>query len=214
GSKLQVSSEPGKGSTFYFDITLQSEAGEPIPLGKTKTPQKALLVDDNEHTLDVLTEMLSYKEIVADRALNGYEALKKMGEDPRYNFILVDYQMPYMNGIEVIKKIKEAFPDTEQHAKFILMHIPPDYEAILAKSEELDVQHYLTKPVKTKELYGLLARIVDGYSPVLDTVEAGSFAAVPDSGIAHILLAEDNATNMLLSKILTNRISPQAAIYE
>lgn len=214
GSKLQVSSEPGKGSTFYFDITLQSEAGEPIPLGKTKTPQKALLVDDNEHTLDVLTEMLSYKEIVADRALNGYEALKKMGEDPRYNFILVDYQMPYMNGIEVIKKIKEAFPDTEQHAKFILMHIPPDYEAILAKSEELDVQHYLTKPVKTKELYGLLARIVDGYSPVLDTVEAGSFAAVPDTGISHILLAEDNATNMLLSKILINRISPQAAIYE
>jgi PAS domain S-box-containing protein len=214
GSRLQVSSEPGKGSTFYFDITLQTEAGEPFPLCKTESPQKALLVDDNEHTLEVLTEMLSYKKIVADKALSGYDALKKIEENPNYNFIFVDYQMPYMNGVEVIKKIKEGFPDMEQRASFILMHVPSDYESILVMSEELDIQHYLIKPVKIKALYGLLTQILEGTDSDLKATEAAPYTGAADTGISNILLAEDNATNMLLSKILINRINPQANIHE
>src|SRR5690606_32542793 len=54
GSKLQVISETGQGSTFYFDITLQSEIGEPLPLFNTETAQRALLVDDNPRTSEVL----------------------------------------------------------------------------------------------------------------------------------------------------------------
>jgi PAS domain S-box-containing protein len=214
GSKLELLSEPGKGSTFYFDITLQSEEGEPIPLCKTENRQKALLVDDNEHNLEVLRDMLSYKQIEADFALNGYEALKRIDANRDYDFILVDYQMPYMNGVEVIKTIKEAFPDIEQKTAIILMHIPSDHETTLTSSEGLEIRHNLIKPVKIKNLYEILSQTLEETTPVLNPKESTSLGEETDPTIYHILLAEDNATNMLLSKILINRIRPNAAIHE
>lgn len=214
GSKLQVISETGQGSTFYFDISLQSEAGDPLSLVQSEVPQRALLVDDNARTSEVLREILSCKKIVVDSAPNGYEALKTIQENQHYDFILVDYQMPYMNGIETIKKIKEAFSEYEQHTGLILMHIPSDYETVLALSDELPIQHHLMKPVKIKELYGLLEQINEGTPSIVEREESVPAEGNGQTAIYHVLLAEDNATNMLLSKILINRINPHVAIYE
>lgn len=214
GSKLQVFSEPGEGSTFYFEITLSSEAGNPIHPSEAEIPKKALLVDDNQRMLEVLKEMLAHKNIAADTAFDGFEAIKKIQESQDYDFILVDYQMLYMNGIEVIKKIKDAFPNIEQQATFILMHIPSDHDAILNLSGEIGLQHHLLKPVKIKELDALLNETVGGESLFAESIENTSFGEPSVSSISQILLADDNATNMLLTKILINKIMPEAAIYE
>ena len=214
GSKLQLSSDTGKGSTFYFDVTFQSEVGEPISLCKAETPPKVLIVDDNVRALEVLTAMFSDKNIDADKASNGYEALKKIEENRYYDFILVDYQMPYISGIEVIKRIKEAFPDMEQNITFILMHIPSDHHMMLASSEGTGIQHHLTKPVKIKELYKILSQTFEENSSATEPDQLAPLVEDPEALVFHILLADDNSTNMLLSKILINRISPKAAIYE
>jgi len=214
GTTLQVFSQPGKGSTFFFDITLQSEQGIPIALNTEDTTKKALLVDDNDQNLEILGQMLSCKKIETHTALNGYEALKQIESNREYDFILIDYQMPYMNGIEVIKTIKEVFPDIEQKTAVILMHIPSDHDAILASKEGMEIRHHLIKPIKIKDLYQTLSQIIAGTSSVLDLHEAIPQVEEDDPSIYHILLAEDNGTNMLLSKILINKIHPNAAIHE
>src|SRR5690606_35158105 len=114
----------------------------------------------------------------------------------------------------VIKKIKEAFPNMEQNMTFILMHIPSDHHMMLTSSEGTGIQHHLIKPVKIKELYKILSQTFEENLSASEPEVVAPVVEDPEAFIFHILLAEDNATNMLLSKILINRISPKAVIYE
>ncbi|MFA4870499.1 MAG: response regulator [Pedobacter sp.] len=209
-SRLQVESTLGKGSTFYFEITLQSEPGESIEVQNLDSIKKVLVVDDNTNNRLIINKMLSLKDIQAIEANNGQDALKLISNGEKYDVILMDYHMPNLDGLETIKRIREIQKDTNNQQPIILLHSSSD-ESIIKACEALNVKNRLLKPIKLKDMYNSLFEVISKKPQT-----TSSILQEPERMDDHIqvLIAEDNAVNMLLAKTIVRRIAPNATIFE
>jgi CheY-like chemotaxis protein len=169
GGEIIVESEPGKGSSFSFEITVErgsekslqkDENGnadeKPIFSGKT-----ILLVEDMEINREIVLSLLEDTGITMDCAENGKIALEKYKASPgRYHLILMDIQMPEMDGYEATLQIR-AF-ETEQNAypiPIVAMTanvFKDDVEKCLA----VGMSSHLGKPVDFDELIKQLDRFL------------------------------------------------------
>lgn len=146
GTQLQLVSSLGKGSTFYFDVTFKAEAGEPIDWADIDQIKKVLVVDDNENNRLIVTQMLLLKNIHTVEATNGLEALHLLSKGERFDVILMDYHMPFMDGLETIRKIKESFVENLDEMPVILLQSSSDDRKIIQTCRELGVRYRLIKP--------------------------------------------------------------------
>jgi PAS domain S-box-containing protein len=208
GSKLQLKSTPGTGSTFYFDITLKAEHGEPIEWEDIESIKNVLIVDDNENNRLILKQMLLLRNIPSIEAKNGLEALQQLATGQQFDVILMDYHMPYMDGLETIKKIRESFGIQP----IILLYSSSDDERVVRACDELKVNQRLVKPIKIQDIYSALSHL----HRKVDTRSA----KVKDAGIestkdaVNILIVEDNLVNMMLAKTILKRIAPNSVLRE
>ncbi|MFI8377555.1 ATP-binding protein [Leeuwenhoekiella sp. NPDC079379] len=110
--KLKLESELGKGSTFILNIPVEeaSQTIESAPVVveglDTITPKNILLVDDEPMQIKLAQETLKKHPYTITVATNGKEALNQL-EHNTYDLILTDIQMPILDGIELIKKIRQ-----------------------------------------------------------------------------------------------------------
>ncbi len=213
GSKLQLKSSPGQGSTFYFDLAVQTEAGNAAEDNNTFNIKNALIVDDNDNNRLILQQMLLLKDIQSAQAQNGFEALQMLATGGRFDVILMDYHMPYMDGLETIKKIREAFYNTPEEMPIMLLHSSSDDAKIIKACEELDVSFRLVKPLKMQDVYNALTRLhkKDKAYTLLNT--NNNTIEMTHNSIT-VLVAEDNMVNMLLVKTFIERIAPNAVLLE
>ena len=121
GSKLQVESEYGKGSRFYFSLEQQIVDDSPVGNLEERIRKQAteydytttfvapdahvLVVDDNIVNLKVFVSLLRQTKINVDVADGGYSGLKQIMQN-HYDLIFLDHMMPEMDGIEVLHKMK------------------------------------------------------------------------------------------------------------
>lgn len=212
GSKLQLRSVPGQGCTFYFDLTLKTEPGESINWENIDLVKKVLIVDDNDNNRVIVRQMLLLKQIVSEEAKNGFEALQLLAQGKRYDAIMMDYHMPYMDGLETIRKIRNSFHKLPEEQPVILLHSSSDDGTIIKGCEELLVNQRLVKPVKMQEMYDALSRLYR--KPENVPAQLAAVESKKESGMIRILLAEDNPVNMLLAKTILRRVAPNAVIIE
>ena len=106
---------------------------------------KALLVDDEKELVATLAERLMFRDIEADWATSGQEALK-LAEKRRYDLAVLDVKMPGMSGITLMKRLRERHPGM----KFIFMPGHGSEEDF--RTGSADAAHYLVKPVKLEAL--------------------------------------------------------------
>ena len=212
GSKLELISTPGNGSTFYFDLQLQSEQGDAIEWKDIDHIKKVLVVDDNENNRIILNQMLLLKQIRCDEAKNGFEALQFLAKGEEYDAIIMDYHMPYMDGLETIRKIRTSFETAGKEQQIILLHSSSDDEVLQNACNELNVVHRMVKPIKTADIYNVLSRLYKEEN--IQVIPLKTAEASQTSDKVSILIAEDNAINMLLAKTIIRRIAPNALIYE
>ncbi|PRY55561.1 PAS domain S-box-containing protein [Arcticibacter pallidicorallinus] len=205
GSTLHLDSTPGIGSCFYFDITFDSEQGEAILWNNLEKIKSALIVDDNENNRIILSQTLRLKNVRATEAKNGFEALQLLADGGMYDVILMDYQMPYMDGLETIKKIRESFSSSAHELPIILLHSSSDDGMMIKACEELQVSQRVVKPIKMQEIYHALSRL---HQENVDLPSEERSDSEITRGHLTVLIAEDNAVNMLLARTIVNNIAP------
>jgi CheY-like chemotaxis protein len=116
GSALTLESEKGKGSKFSFDLTLDY-SGKPvltpdidIRTAGDLTDIRVLLVEDNKINMIVAKKILIGFKAIVDCAYDGKEALDQMAIDPDFQVVLLDLEMPGMNGYTAIYEMKKLYP--------------------------------------------------------------------------------------------------------
>jgi len=211
GSTLQLNSTPGIGSCFYFEITFDSEQGEAIVWDNLDNIKSVLIVDDNENNRIILAQTLRLKNIRTTEAKNGFEALQLLADGEVYDVVLMDYQMPYMDGLETIRKIRESFSASALELPIILLHSSSDDGTMIKACEELQVSQRVVKPIKMQEIYHALSRLHQRDGDFASTQSAVS--AITDANLT-VLIAEDNAVNMLLARTIINKIAPNFNLME
>ncbi len=162
GGGIEIESEPGKGSNFTFYIKFK--IGNPIAdrvqalpwVQKTTKPLHILLVEDDRINQKVISKMLIEKGHVVMTADNGINALECYASDT-FDAILMDIQMPKMNGIDAAQKIKMLERDVK-HTPIIAMTayaLPGDRERFL----NLGMDAYVAKPLQMEELFFVLDQL-------------------------------------------------------
>jgi len=212
GSKLQLKSAVGRGSTFYFDLTVKTEQGDAINWDNIELIRTALIVDDNENNRLILEQMLLLKNIRSVSAKNGFEALQFLANGQEFDVILMDYHMPFMDGLETIKKIRESFGQTPEEQPIMLFHSSSDDGRIIKACEELKISGRLVKPLKIQDVYNALSRLHHKETETAAPNMMEGIELTTDS--ITVLIAEDNMVNMLLIKTFTERIAPNAIMLE
>ena len=165
GGVITVESEPGKGSTFAIALTLPL-AGmvPPQPAAPAAGPcltGKVLVVEDNLLNLEIQRELLESEGFRVDTAVHGREALEKVeaAAPGEYSLILMDIQMPVMDGYEAARAIR-ALPDPQKAGLPIIAVSANAFDEDKRLSSESGMNAHLAKPVDLEELLEAIRRVM------------------------------------------------------
>ncbi|PWJ55304.1 PAS domain S-box-containing protein [Dyadobacter jejuensis] len=212
GSKLQLISKQGVGSTFYFDLTLQSEPGEPIQWEHYDILKRVLIVDDNHNNRMILKQMLELLNIESVEAVNGHDAIHLLSGDLHFSAILMDYHMPEIDGLQTIAKIRRELGLNADQLPIVLLSSSAEDATVLKSCEALDVNYRLMKPIKIDLLTQCLSRLTKKETQSLTFGDPQLRPSRVES--LTILLAEDNEVNMFLAKTVIKKLMPNCHILE
>lgn len=156
GGEFEIQSEVGKGSVFSFSIWVKKEVAPKESIEKKKItwkemkemgtifPLKILLVEDNELNLQLMRMMFEQLGFQFDVAKNGLEALE-MVDAKSYDVVLMDVQMPLMNGLEATKKIRE----NPKNKNLVIIGLSANvFEDDQLRARAAGMDDYITKPIR------------------------------------------------------------------
>ncbi len=121
---------------------------------------KVLVVDDERFFREAITEILSQAEIDSETAQDGREALQKI-EDMRFGVVVLDIEMPGMDGIEVLRLLREIRPSV----RVIILSSHTEQEKVL-KALRAGAADYLAKPIHDEELVLAVNRAIENYGVI------------------------------------------------
>ncbi len=168
GSEIKLESEPGVGSTFYFELKLDKVPRKlleeekvlghvPEEKGLPSETVKVLFAEDNDVNALVVSKIMKRWGYECDRVNNGLEAVEAV-DKKKYDLILMDIQMPIMDGFtasEIIKK-KQNIP--------IIALTAASKAEVLDKIEKSGMERFLSKPIDAVELHQNINELVSGKS--------------------------------------------------
>ncbi|HPF17745.1 MAG TPA: PAS domain-containing protein, partial [Thermotogota bacterium] len=218
GTKLSLKSELGSGSTFSFTLSLKAEKAPEKPAHLPDNIQNILIIDDNPDSRTILSEGLEPAGITVAGAKNGFEGLEMLTKKRDFDLLIVDYHMPYMNGIEVVKTIREKFEISPGELPAILLHSSSENADLKADCDRYGIKANILKPVKMTHLLKTISNVHNDEQLQQETdreiIEEKEESALMSEKYSKILVAEDNATNMLFARTTISLILPNVEIRE
>jgi len=217
GSSIQISSKIGEGSTFFFDIATEVEAGKKLDKENLSGLKKVLVVDDNEKNRLILEHIFRNWGIEITAVSGGREAISTLELNQAFDAIIMDYHMPEMNGLMAIQTIRNELNISTESIPIILLHSSSDELEIQEKCKALGVRFNLTKPVKAQELLHFLINLKKHQvSDIKEsfTKKSDQSLNLPESHQPVIVIVEDVEMNMLLISTLIRQIVPGVQIHK
>ncbi len=134
---------------------------EERPAGKDISGQRILLVEDNDLNREIATEILSAEGLIVEEAEDGNIALEKLAQKGAgyYNLVLMDIQMPVMDGYEAAKKIR-AFEDKRLADIPIIAMTANAFEEDKKRAFEAGMNDHIAKPIDVKKLLQAMGKIL------------------------------------------------------
>lgn len=196
-----VESIEGKGSLFWFEITLEKVAQIAKPTdSQNLNGLSVLIVDDMLTNRQIFNEYLSSWGAKPTLANSGREALELLVEHYQngqmFDLVLLDWFMPEMDGLSVARHIND-----DPRLNTTPLVLLSSYSIAQEKLDRAGVQHTLTKPIRSSVLRNMLIEVVkkDRTKPASKPVIA---PCSDNSSPPAILLAEDNEVNALIAKTM------------
>jgi two-component system sensor histidine kinase/response regulator len=182
----------GRGRVFGGDGGANEEARQPVAPHLVAHGQLAgarlLLVEDNEINREFASELLRDEGIVVDVAENGEVAVSKVRQQD-YDAVLMDIQMPVMDGLEAARRIR-ALPDGKYARLPIIAMTALAMAQDAEQSQAAGMNDHVTKPISPDRLMAVLAKWVGRSAPAVSPVAAPTEVPASAGGIPDDLLAQ------------------------
>ena len=167
GGRLDVQSTPGRGSKFVLDVPMTVSAAAPQredsaePVGERHLCARVLVVEDNAVNRRLVQRMLEKLGCTVELAEDGVQGLEAAARG-RFDLVLMDWQMPGMDGLETTRRMKALWPPDRQVP--VVAVTANAMEGDRAACLEAGMCDYLTKPLRMSALAAVLERWVAGPS--------------------------------------------------
>ncbi len=222
GGSIEVESELGIGSTFWFRLSFPLLEEEDMPDDDESTRRRSfrqlrdtrvLLVEDNEINRELATEVLERHHLAVDTAGNGQEALEKLVKE-KYDLVLMDIQMPIMDGYEATWAIRNQL----KLGKLPVIALTASTSSIVReKCMRAGMDDYISKPIDIHELMEKINRTINPVpqkiapvapdAPFSHNPPASAFGKLPGINSAQAmqrLSLDDQGYTRLLKKFAAN----------
>lgn len=217
-SRLQVKSELHKGSEFYFEVEFDASDRKPSQKGNLDHHiRKALVVDDNQRNRQILEGMLATMDIETVLAANGIEAINLL-KNQQFDLAIVDYNMPYMSGTDVIKYFRKTLNLTSEEFPIMLLHSTSEDAVIVQATRDYEINYTATKPINSDRLKNIIDKLGKEVAPKTENEHFSEAVSENKSTIASeenitVLVAEDNPVNQLLAREILGKVVPNARLF-
>lgn len=164
---IDLTSAVGKGTTFIVELSFGLANEENLNNNKEEEGQaqynfenlKILLAEDNLVNQLVTSDLLKGQNAVVTIAVNGQEAIDLFREND-YDMILMDMQMPHMDGYQAMKIIRDEFPSSKKEIPITALTAHA-FEGELNKCLEYGANFYLSKPFRPVQLFDIINKMRD-----------------------------------------------------
>lgn len=201
GGNIKVDSEFGRGSIFSFELDIEFATSNLKHTVVSKECSRVLIVDDQEIARIVLRDMLENFGCECIEASNGIEALelieKSNEENQEFDILLIDWNMPILNGIDTLKKLKNMKYKNTPTLFMISAHAKENIDF-----HNVEIDSFISKPVTPSSLFDALVYAKKGYIPS----QIKNLQSAPNLDGLSVLVVEDNEINQEVASMLLQRV--------
>ncbi|MCX8068994.1 MAG: response regulator, partial [Thermodesulfovibrionales bacterium] len=214
GGEITFDSKLGEGTTFRFTLTTSYD---PTTLNTKQTLNfnNALICDDNLKNCLIIQQLLNNWGIKTTYCNSGMTCIDML-EKTNFDLLIIDYNMPYLDGEDTLKIILNEKLINRDKTKIIIIYTLIEEELLYDELKNLKNVLTMQKPIKMNELFKSLAQLETNKTlePDREIVEKDLSDDDLSGGGLNILVAEDLMINMMLVTTLISDLMPKAKIIE
>lgn len=206
GGDMNIESQEGLGSEFSFTIALQQTPSKRHPSSDTLTNKEFLIVEDQQTIRETIGTLLRSYDAKASLCCDAMSALDLL-RTKSFDCIVVDWNLPLMNGIEFVKTLQESFPAHSSEIIWLSAHADKNTLLQEAKAKKISVTKILLKPFSS-----------DSFTDTLLNASEEENTTAPESDDFHatgkVLLVEDNEVNQMVAQITLEKFGLDVTVAE